>query len=249
MTIQFKPATKSQIKLRMAILGPAGAGKTFTMLRMLCAMGKRVAVIDTEHNSAEKYGDLFKFDTLDLSLMPGKFSVDNYISAINAAVAKGYDALGIDSLSHAWAGPGGLLEYVDKTAQATKSGSTFGAWRHATPKHNLLVDTMLAAPLHLITTMRVKMEHVQEKNASGKTEIRKVGMQPIQRDGLEYEFDVIGDIDQQQMMSISKTRCAKLKGELIHEPGEALAQTLLAWANSGAPRQEATPVAADEFSY
>jgi len=240
----FKPATKDQLKIRMAICGPSGSGKTFTGLSLLTriAPSKR-AVICSEHGSARKYADLFAFDVLELN----SFAVEKYIEGINAAARMGYEGILIDSLSHAWAGKDGLLEFVDKTAQHDKSKNTFGAWRSATPKHNQLIDCMLGCPMHLIATMRTKTEYVVEKDErTGKSVPRKVGMQAVQRDGLEYEFDVVGDIDQQHVLSITKTRCHALADAVIVKPGPDLADTLLNWANSGAPIQVA---ATDDGSF
>src|SRR5690606_34635021 len=107
----FKKATKSQAKLRMAITGPSGSGKTYTALSVGTPLG-RIAVIDTERGSASKYADLFDFDVLELT----EYNPRNYIEAIRAACAGGYDVLIIDSLSHAWSGQGGVLELVDRAA-------------------------------------------------------------------------------------------------------------------------------------
>ena len=96
-----------------------------------------------------------------------------YIAAIGEAAAAGYDVLIIDSLSHAWMGKDGALELVDKAAKRNPAGNAFAAWRDVTPLHNQLVDALLAAPLHLIVTLRSKMEYVQEKDERGKTVIRK----------------------------------------------------------------------------
>ena len=95
----FKKATKSQAKLRMAITGPSGSGKTYSALSIAAPLG-HAAVIDTECGSASKYADLFDFDVLELS----EYHPRNYIEAIKAACAAGYDVLIIDSLSHAWSG-------------------------------------------------------------------------------------------------------------------------------------------------
>lgn len=236
----FSPASKKQAKLRAALLGPAGSGKTYTALkvgRALVGPSGKIAVMDTEHGSASKYADLFSFDTV----APDQFSVDTYIEIIAAAGGAGYDLLILDSLSHAWAGKGGLLEFVDAYARRN-SGNSFGAWRDATPKHNDLVEAMLACPCHLVVTMRVKMEHVIEKDPqTGKNTIRKMGLQPVQRDGLEYEFDVVGDLSADNELSISKTRCSALKGKYFREPGEDVAAVLRGWLSSGEAEAPKTP--------
>jgi hypothetical protein len=218
---RFKRATKSQAKLRMAIMGPSGSGKTYTALTVATSLGS-VAVIDTEHGSASKYGDQFTFDVLELT----DYHPNHYIDAIQAAGEAGYDALVIDSLSHAWNGSGGVLEIVDKAAKRSDSKNTFAAWRDATPLHNQLVEALLAVPLHLIVTMRSKTEYVLERDERGKMTPRKVGLAPVQREGMEYEFDVVAEMDMQNTLMVTKTRIPKLTGKVIPYPGAALGETL-----------------------
>lgn len=225
----FKKATKLQLKLRLALLGPTGSGKTFTALRIAKGLGGKIAVIDTERRSASKYSGEFDFDVLELE----SFSADKYVEAIKAAEAEGYDVLVIDSLSHAWMGKDGSLETVDKIAKRSQTGNSFVAWRDVTPMHNTLVDTILSARMHVIVTMRVKMEYVLEEDSRGKKTPRKIGLQPQQRDGVEYEFDVIADIDQEHNFIVSKTRCRALDGLVVKNAGEDVADRLKAWLSDG----------------
>jgi hypothetical protein len=225
----FKKATKAAAKLRLGLIGPAGSGKTMTALRVAYGLGGRVAVIDTERGSASLYsgerGLDFDVDELD------SYEAEKFIQAIAQAETAGYDVLIIDSLSHAWAGKGGILEFVDKAAKRSGGGS-FSGWRDATPLHNQLVDAILGAKLHIICTLRSKVEHVIEQ-VNGRTQVRKVGLQPVQRDGLEYEFTVVGDVTQDHELIITKTRAAWLKDQIIREAGEELGKQLAAWLAAG----------------
>ncbi len=251
MAVTFQKATKYQLKARIALLGPAGSGKSYTALRLAFALAGpegRVAAIDTEHRSLSKYvgeapdGRPWDFDVLELE----SFSPDAYIEGIKAAEAAGYSVLVIDSLSHAWAGKDGILEFVDETArkQAMRGGgreNSFAAWREATPKHNELVETMLGAKLHLLVTMRVKTEYVQEKDDKGRTVITKKGLQPVQREGLDYEFDVVCDLEpKQNTMLVSKTRCPALTDKLFEKPGPEVVEIIRTWLESGAPAPQAS---------
>lgn len=227
----FIKAERKQARLRLALVGPSGAGKTMTALKIAQGLGQRIAVIDTEHGSASKYaGDVADFDTLELT----DYHPDKFIAGIQAAAQAGYEVLIIDSLSHAWAGEGGVLSQVDQIAarQQTK-GNTFGAWREATPMHNRLINAILAAPMHVICTMRAKTEYVQEKDDRGRTQIRKVGLAPVQRDGMEYEMDVVGDIDTSHNLVITKSRYSPLADRVIERPGVDLGRELGAWLGSG----------------
>ena len=226
-TFSFTKAQKFGSKARVAIAGPSGSGKTFTALGLALALGKKVAVLDTEHGSAAKYSDLFAFDTL---AMEPPFSVDRFIGAIDAAERAGYDVLVIDSLSHAWAGAGGILEYVN-TRGATTPGGSYAAWADGTKAQNRLIERMLSAKLHIIATMRSKMAYSQEKNEKGKTVISKLGLQPIQRDGVEYEFDVLADMTvPDNTFIVTKTRCTALSDKSFERPkGPEIAAILLPW--------------------
>lgn len=226
MSLTFQKATKKNSRLRMALIGAAGSGKTYTALAVASHLEGPVAVIDTERGSASKYSDKFDFDVLELET----FSPQMYVDAIAAAQEAGYKTLIIDSLSHAWTGKEGALDQVSKAARRAQSNNTFGAWRDVTPLHNAMVDAIINARMNVITTMRAKTEYLQEKDEkTGRTTIRKVGLAPIQRGGLEYEFDVVGDLDQDNNLIISKTRCPSLAGAVFKKAGREVAQQLQEW--------------------
>lgn len=184
----FHPAQRSSAKLRLALCGPSGSGKTYSALRIAKGLGGRIALIDTERGSGELYSDLCAYDVAQIS---PPFTPARYIEAIRAAEKAKYDIVIVDSLSHAWSGPGGVLEMQDQAAKALKN--SFAAWREITPEHNKLVDTLLQTDLHIIVTMRTKTAY-EVQQESGKTKVVKVGLAPVQREGLEYEFTVVLDL-------------------------------------------------------
>ena len=228
----FVKATKRQSKLRAAFVGIAGSGKTYSALAIGTKLGVRVALIDTERGSASKYAGKFDFDVLELEV----FAPEHYVKAIHEAEAAGYDVVIIDSLSHAWTGIGGALEMKDK-ASMRQGENSFTAWRHVTPEHNKLVEAMLQCRAHLLVTMRQKTEYVIEENERGKKTPRKIGMKPEQRDGLDYEFDLVGSINQDHAFVIEKSRLDEYApvGDVIVKPGEQLANRIKAWLEDGAP--------------
>jgi len=224
----FQKAVKHEAKLRLAIAGPSGSGKTYTSLTIATALanGGKIALVDTEHGSASKYADLFDFDVME---MAAPFHPKRFVEAIADAGAAGYSVVVLDSLTHAWSGPGGLLELVDGFASRMKSSNTFAAWKDATPIQNALVEGIVAAPLHVIATMRSKQEYVLSQDDRGKSTPRKVGMAPQQRDGFEYEFDVFIDMDIDNTGIVQKTRCPELTGKVFKRPGADVAGILLTW--------------------
>lgn len=238
--ITFMPATKEKAKARVALDGPAGAGKTFTALRLavgLAGTDGRIALLDTEHGSASKYASRhvtdwrqgkFRFDTSAIA----SYDPRVLIEALDAAV--GYDVFIVDSLSHFWMGVDGMLEQVDRSARRSYGGNSFGGWKEAAPMERRMIEAMLAFPGHLIATMRTKTEWVIEQNDKGKAVPRRVGLKAVQRDGIEFEFDVVGDMDLENNLLVSKTRCPALNGQVINRPGEDdLAKTLLEWLEDG----------------
>lgn len=221
----FTKATKTQSRLRLAMCGVSGSGKTYSALNIAKHLGSNIALIDTEHGSASKYADLFDFDTCSLvNHHPNK-----YIEAINAAGKAGYEVLLIDSLSHAW------FKQLDMV-------NHFGDWKNVRPLERALINAMLSSPCHVIATMRTKtqwiMEEYQAKDGRTKEAPRRVGTSPIQTSGIEYEFDLSGEMDLNHVLTISKSRCPDLADTSHHYPGQELAEALTAWLTDGAPMPE-----------
>lgn len=199
----FKKAEKKKSKLRLAIDGASGSGKTWGALTIATSFGGKIAVIDTEHGSASLYSDRFNFDVMELK---GDFAPEKYIAGIKGAQNLGYDVIIIDSLSHEWEGIGGCLDIQNKL------GGRYTDWLKVTPRHDALIQTILGCNMHVIATMRTKAEYIIEKNQNGKDAPRKVGTAPKQRDGLEYEFTAVFNLSQQHMASVSKDRTSLFDG-------------------------------------
>ncbi|MDH6141113.1 hypothetical protein P3T35_003126 [Kitasatospora sp. GP30] len=234
MSFTFAPATREQARARIALEGPSGSGKTFTALTLATSMATRVALIDTERGSASKYaagtsGSGFTFDTLQMS----KYDPRDLVGALAAAGQAGYSAVIVDSLSHFWMGTGGMLELVDAIGKRGGGGGNFGGWKEARPFERAMIEALLAYPGHVIVTMRTKSEWVIEEDSRGKKQVRKVGTKAEQREGLEYEFDIVGDLDQENTLVITKSRCPELSGAVINRPGADMAATVLGWLQDG----------------
>jgi AAA domain len=236
----FKPAKLEQSKLRLALYGPSGSGKTFTALAIAGGLGERIALIDSERGSSAKYapprGPGVPFCKLDLtSYEPAK-----YVRALGAAASEGFDVAIIDSLSHAWFAEGGILDQKDR------SGGSFDAWAKLSPQQNSMLHAILTFPGHVIVTMRSKMEYVleQRENKQGKTVSmpKKVGLAPVQRNDLEYEFDLAIMLDGDNVGHVQKTRFSELQDAMIRQPGATLATQLLGFLNEGEAPAAAPPV-------
>jgi len=221
----FHKAERKKGKLRLGIAGPAGAGKTYSALQIAFGMGGRVALIDTERGSGELYDHLGDYDvcTIEAPFEPAKF-----VAAIREAEKQGYETIIIDSLSHAWAGQGGLLDTHGKISD--RGGNTWAAWRKVTPQHNELVDAMIQSSCHIIATMRSKMEYAQSEDGGKKT-VKKLGMAPVQREGMEYEFTVFFDLDLNHTAASSKDRTSLFDGKYF-TPTPETGKILINWLNN-----------------
>ena len=227
-------ATKCRAKLRLGMSGPAGSGKTYSALLLAHGLGGQpgsIGLIDTEHGSGDLYADLLPEGYDVLPLTP-PFTPARYIEAIHALEDAGVQTIIVDSLSHAWTGEGGSLDRHGKIAD--RSGNSWQAWRQVTPEHNALVEAMLQSPCHMIATMRAKTEYVQEKDErTGRQVVRKIGLAPVMRDGIEYEFTIFMELDSQHLAHVGKDRTRLFDG-MILRPDEQMGRELLAWLDSGA---------------
>lgn len=203
MTIQFTKAVRTAAKLKIGIQGPSGSGKTMGALALASALAgdKGVVVLDTESGSAELYSDRFEFDKF---ILEPPYTSERYQEIIDAAVKSGYGALVIDSISHQWAGSGGILERKEQVD--ARGGNSFTNWSKFTPEHEAFKAHLLHAPIHIIATLRTKTEYVMESGSSGKQTPKKMGLAPIQREGIEYEFTINFELQMDHKAIASKDR-------------------------------------------
>ncbi len=240
-TPSFQKAQRIVKKARIGLCGAAGSGKTLSALKIATGIGHRIALVDTENNSSVLYADRIDFDVLNLE---PPFEIDKYIKAIHQAESAGYDVLILDSISHAWAGEGGLLDTQGKLADGGMN--SFTAWRKLTPQHNAFIEAMIRSKVHLIATMRSKMDYVVETNEKGKSVPKKVGLAPIQREGMDFEFDIVLDLDLNHNAQSTKDRSSLFDGRLVSKPDEKVGKQILEWLDRGQQPVLATNTAAPE---
>jgi KaiC/GvpD/RAD55 family RecA-like ATPase len=204
----FVKAERKAAKLRLALAGPAGSGKTMIALRIAKGMAQelelRIGVIDTEKRSSELYADknikgalLPEGWTLEFEVLPFNppYPPKKYVQGIKVAEQEGTGILIIDSISHEWFGEGGVLEMVDAFMAADKNKNSFTAWKKVTPEHTKFVEAILQSSCHIIATMRSKVAYeVVKDERTGRTRPEKVGMAPIQREGMDFEFTTVLDL-------------------------------------------------------
>ncbi len=214
-TLAFRPAAPSPY-LRLAVVGPPGSGKTYAALSLATRLARvrrpagRVALIGTEYGKSQRLAGAatpegFTFDAMELSHhAPGAFA-----DAVRAAAAAGYMAVVVDSLSHAWMGAGGLLEMADQLTR--RYGDRQTAWMEVTPVHRAMMEAILTAPLHVICTLRTKIDYAPaaawlEPGAAPATPVRQ-SLGPVQREGLEYDFDVAAMMTPAHDLVVTNSTC------------------------------------------
>ena len=226
----FRKAQRKKAKLRLAITGASGSGKTYSALLLAFGLGGKIAMIDTENGSGDLYSSLGNYDICSVS---APYHPQKYIQAIHEAEQAGYDTVIIDSLSHAWSGEGGILDIQGKVASTNKSANSYAAWRQVTPLQNRLVESILASPCHIIATMRSKTDYAMDKNERGYTEIRKVGLAPVQREGMDYEFGTVFDISLEHVAVASKDRTGLFDGNIPFTISQETGKILRKWLDEG----------------
>jgi len=245
--IELKKAQRKRAKLRLGIAAPSGGGKTLGALLLAYGMMKelysqlsdeelwaKIAVIDSESGSGDLYVGYevnnLKIGEYNTITLDPPFEATKYTQSIEICEKAGIEVIIIDSTSHLWAGEGGLLEQQGLIAKRT--GNSYTAWRDITPQHNNFIDKMLQSSSHIIATMRSKQEYVQEKNDQGKTIVRKLGLNPVQRDGMEYEFTIFLEIDAQHNAFGSKDRTGLVDQKYFVITPE-VGERLMRWLESG----------------
>lgn len=249
MGLQLKKAARKKAKLKIGMSAPSGGGKTLGALLLAYGIVKgenpkftdseiweKIAIIDSENGSGELYVGREVSGILIgsygcITLTP-PFTADVYMQAIHLCEEAKMSVCIIDSTSQLWAGQGGLLEKQGNIAKRT--GNSYTAWRDVTPELNRFVDTMLQTDMHIIATMRSKTEYVQEKDSNGRVSVRKVGLAPVQRDGMEYEFTMFLDVDAAHQAFASKDRTGIVDGQYFTITPD-LGIKIAKWLDSGVP--------------
>ena len=198
--MNIRKAERKQAKIRLALQGPSGSGKTYSSL--LIAKGlvddwSKIVIIDTENFSADLYAHLGSFNVL--SITP-PYSPEKYIEAITACVESGMEVIIIDSISHEWEGNGGILDI-----HGNMMGNSFTNWSKVTPRHNRFVQHILQCPAHVLGTIRSKQDYVLNQK-DGKFIPERVGLKGVTRDGMDYEFTTVLEMNIKHFATSSKDR-------------------------------------------
>ncbi|MGW7463769.1 AAA family ATPase [Streptomyces xantholiticus] len=236
---RFTAAVRHQRYARIMLDGAPGSGTTYTALALATSIGNRVAVIDTQRGKAKAYADAFPFDACP----PLAYcSPSTLITALAHCADQGYDTVVIATLSHFWSGPGGVLEQVDRAAKRGASGSWSG-WREVRPIERHMLDALLGYPGHVVVTVRDKLEYLAEPDDTGRITRRIVGLAPVGRDGMEYDWDIVATMDHSHTLVVVKAPTDDLSGCIEQKPGARFAARIKAWLAEGEPLQPPSDLA------
>ena len=225
--MNIRKAERKQAKIRLALQGPSGSGKTYSSL--LIAKGlvddwSKIVIIDTENFSADLYAHLGSFNVLPIT---PNYSPEKYIEAITACIEAGMEVIIIDSISHEWDGQGGILDI-----HGNMMGNSFTNWSKVTPRHNRFVQHILQCPAHVLATIRSKQDWVLNQK-DGKYVPEKMGLKGVTRDGMDYEFTTVLELNIKHFATSSKDRTGLFADKPEFMPSDETGRKISEWCNQG----------------
>ncbi|MBD0287595.1 MAG: AAA family ATPase [Flavisolibacter sp.] len=223
----LRKATRKKVKMRLGLSSVSGGGKTYSALLIaygMCKDWSKIAIIDSENNSADLYAHLGGFNVLPLT---APFSPERYIEAIKACEEAGMEVIIVDSITHEWDGKGGCLEIVESL------GGKYQDWAKVTPRHQAFIDAILYSTCHVITTVRRKQDYEMIKDGNGKIKVEKGGLREITREGFEYELTINLELDTRHNATASKDRTGLFMGRPAFVPNEKTGELIAQWCEQG----------------
>ena len=223
----LRKATRKKAKIRLGLSAVSGAGKTYSALLIakgICGDWNKIAIIDSENNSADLYAHLGDYNVLPIT---APFTPEKYVEAIHACEKAGMEVIIVDSISHEWDGKGGCLEIVESL------GGKYQDWAKVTPRHQAFVEAILYSPSHIITTVRRKQDYEMIKDNFGKVKVEKSGLREITREGFEYELTINLEMDTNHNATASKDRTNLFMGKPAFVPSEKTGELIAQWCEQG----------------
>lgn len=222
--MKIRKAIRKKARIKLALQGPSGSGKTYSALLLakgLATDWDKIVIVDTENNSADLYAHLGDYNVIPLST---PHSPERYAKAIDACIQQNVEVIILDSISHCW-------DYLlDCHAQMT--GNSFKNWNQITPRHKSFIQKILTADVHVIVTMRTKQDYVLNFQ-NGKHIPEKVGLKAIQRDGVDYEFTILFELDANNKAKASKDRTRLFAASLPFLITKDTGSRIRLWCNQG----------------
>ena len=135
--MELRKSERKQAKIKMALQGPAGSGKSLSSLYISKGLTNndlsKVAVIDSEAGSSDLYAS--SVGGYNVIILEPPYTPEKYIEAIDICIEAGMQCIIVDSLSHTWEE---LLDFHSKLP-----GNSFTNWSKITPRLNALINKIL----------------------------------------------------------------------------------------------------------
>lgn len=238
MALQLQKAKRIQAKLKIAIGGVSGSGKTLSALLMAYGLVKaehtdwtdeqvwdHIACLDTENSSASLYvgkqvGGIVvgSYNVID---MTPPFEEQLLIDALRVCEQANMECVIIDSASAFWMD---ALETQGKIAERTKSN--FSAWKPVKHDQQTMMQAILQSRMHIIANYRAKIEYTQDVE-NGKKVVKSLGMGMIAEGNTIYEFTLALMLDDRHEANAIKDRTGLFDGQyfvVTPETGKKLYQ-------------------------
>ena len=237
----LRKASKRQAKIKLAISAPTGFGKTYSSLLLakgLVGQWDKIAVIDSENESADLYSDLGEYFVVP---MKPPYTIDSFKKAVKSCVDAGIECIIIDSTYHYWHGKGGLLEY-----NSSLGGNSFANWAKTNPLYSDFLDTILQTNVHFICTSRKKQAYEVVEN-NGKKSVEKKGMEDQIRDGFDYEMTIAFNIlSANHLCESSKDRTRLFTDKQSFVITEQTGELIKQWCESGVTAESVLDAMVDD---
>ncbi|RYG62474.1 hypothetical protein EON64_17810, partial [archaeon] len=199
--MELQPATRKTTKVRLALSGLSGTGKTYSALLLaygLCGDWSRIAVIDTEEESATLCSFFGPFHTVQIA---APFHPSKFEEAMMLCEEAGMEVIIIDSLTPEWSGEGGVAELL--------KGADY---EEALRNHRIVLSNISQSTAHVICTLRAKRRIVCEETG-GKRHPMLMEI-PDQQEGIEYPFTTVLKLDRKHLAHVVKDRTGIFRSKL-----------------------------------
>lgn len=198
----LQPAVKELKPMKVLMYGPTYSGKTLSSLYMAAGvvMNKRgckledaykhIVLIDTEYGRGALHSSIGPYNYIKIDAPYYTEKLDSLMDEL--AMFDEVDVIIIDSLTHFWVKDGGILD--QKAAKDKQGGNSYTNWQEFTAKFNRTIDNILASPKHVFVTARAKTDTVVSVDG-GKAVPRTYGLKPELREGIDFDFDIVFNVD------------------------------------------------------
>ena len=253
MALQLQKAKRIQAKIKIAIGGASGSGKTLSALLLAYGLVKashpewadtqvwdHIACIDTENKSSSLYVGKQVGPTLigeyNVINMEPPYEEQSLIDAIGVCQQAGIECTIIDSTSAFWVD---ALETQGKIAERTKSN--FSSWKPVKADQNKMMQAILQCDMHIIANYRAKMEYTQDVNDAGKKVVRQLGMGIIAEGTNIYEYTLVFMLDADHVANATKDRTGIFDGQFFTITADT-GRKIYQWISEGEVAPPPAPV-------